>query len=63
LCAAHHRLIDTFPDEKLAVTEAVYGKGHYDALRADAQAGGRRFDWAAERARLDMLAKHTKGAL
>lgn len=56
LCASHHRLIDTFPDEKLRVTEAVYGRGHYDELRQRAESTvGQRFDWQRERERLKAL--------
>lgn len=58
LCASHHRMIDTFPDEKLRVTQHVYGPGHYLELRVDAESTvGQRFDWTAERARLTRLWK------
>ena len=57
-CAKHHNLIDTFPDEKLRVTQLVYGEGHYLELRVAAESTiGQRFDWAAERARLERLHK------
>ena len=56
LCGKHHALIDTFPDEKLAVTQHVYGEGHYLELRMDAESTvGQRFDWSAERVRLERL--------
>jgi hypothetical protein len=58
LCATHHRLIDTWPDEKLKVTQHVYGEGHYLALKIDAESTvGQRFDWTAERRRLEELWK------
>ena len=58
LCATHHHLIDAWPDEKLKVTQHVYGEGHYLDLRVDAESTvGQRFDWTAERARLERLWK------
>ena len=56
LCASHHFLIDAFPDEKLWITETVYGEGHYDELREAARLGVNvKVDWRAERERLTGL--------
>lgn len=61
LCATHHRLIDTFPDEKLMVCQEVYGPGQYLDLRIDAEnTRGQRFDWTAERTRLEALWKKVR---
>jgi hypothetical protein len=56
LCGTHHFEVDNFADSMLRVVQEVYGVGHYMQLRHDAeQTGGQRFDWTAERARLQAL--------
>jgi len=61
LCARHHLLIDTFPDEKLMICQEVYGVGHYMQLREAAETTvGQRFDWTLERQRLETLWKKAR---
>lgn len=58
LCGTHHNLIDAYPDEKLGVTQHVFGEGHYMTLKITAETTvGQRFDWSVERARLEAIAR------
>lgn len=57
LCGNCHRVVDSFPDEKLNLVHSTIGIGVYAEMRDVAQDTRRKMDWSVERERLKALVK------
>ena len=62
LCGACHRLVDSFPDEKMSLVRRTIGTGVYDEMRETAQDTRRKMDWEEERMRLKAVLDRLEAA-